>query len=161
MLLVFALMFSSMSILAGNDKLLFKKDIINYSLLDLSGEPQDLAQYRGKWVLLNFWATWCPPCRREMPDLNDLNKSEKNLVVVGVNYHQDGRVEMLKTFAEGLMLDLPIVLLTSDKTIRGLSKVSTLPSNALIDPTGKLVAEFSGVVNPKGVVEFIKNYKPK
>lgn len=61
---------------------------IDYSLPDLDGRIQSLSQYRGKWVVVNFWATWCGTCRKEFPDLVALHEKyrDKDIVVVGINF---------------------------------------------------------------------------
>ncbi|RKZ93503.1 MAG: TlpA family protein disulfide reductase, partial [Gammaproteobacteria bacterium] len=59
---------------------------VDFSFTDTEGESHTLSQYKGKWVLVNFWATWCPPCRREMPDFIEVYKQykDKDFIVIGV-----------------------------------------------------------------------------
>jgi thiol-disulfide isomerase/thioredoxin len=55
-----------------------------FSFADTSGKIHSLSDYRGKWVLINFWATWCPPCLEEIPDLVSLYESRKDVIVIGI-----------------------------------------------------------------------------
>lgn len=105
------------------------------ALKDLTGDTVRLSSYRGKTVLLNFWATWCPPCRAEMPDLEALHKENVNndVVVVGVNVGEDQ--ETAAGFVRSLGLTFPI-LLDSDSTAQRDHKVGYLPTTFFIDSDG-------------------------
>ncbi|MBP6440576.1 MAG: TlpA family protein disulfide reductase, partial [Caldilineaceae bacterium] len=86
----------------------------DFTLTTLAGEPVTLSDYRGKWVLLNFWATWCPPCVEEMPYLNQL-AAERDLVVLGVNFNEDR--ERVAQFVAEKGIDFPILLEPDDITL--------------------------------------------
>jgi peroxiredoxin len=110
-----------------------------FSLAALDGKTYDLAALRGKVVLLNFWATWCPPCRREMPDMEKLYRrfSSKGLVVLAVSDETREKVEdFLKkqnyTFA---------VLLDPDRQVNKAFGIEGIPNSFLYDRQGKLVAQ--------------------
>src|SRR5512135_1632739 len=82
----------------------------SFSFKDLQGHEQRLQDYRGKWVLVNFWATWCPPCLEEIPDLIALHDDKKNnLVVIGIAMDYRN-AKQVTDFADGLLVDYPIVL---------------------------------------------------
>jgi peroxiredoxin len=104
--------------------------------VDLAGQSHRLSDYRGKVVLLNIWATWCGPCRREMPDLERLHneKSAEGLVVLGLSMEDP---EIQRSFAEEIGVSYP--LLTSEGNIPEVfSTIARYPSNFLIDRKGEL-----------------------
>jgi peroxiredoxin len=87
-----------------------KKANLNFTLQDMNGKPVRLSQYRGQVVLLNFWATWCGPCRVEIPWLVDLYRQHRarGLVVLGVSV--DAEVRRVKPFAQDLRINYPILI---------------------------------------------------
>ena len=81
-----------------------------FKLTDTDGKTHTLDGYKGKWVLVNFWATWCPPCQEEIPDLIALHGEKKNnLVVIGIAMDYRN-AKQVTDFADGLLVDYPIVL---------------------------------------------------
>jgi peroxiredoxin len=87
-----------------------RKANLNFTLQDVNGKPVRLSQYRGRVVLLNFWATWCGPCRIEIPWLMDLYRRhrERGLVVLGVSV--DAAVPRVKPFAQQLKINYPVLI---------------------------------------------------
>lgn len=125
-----------------------------FSVTDTEGKTHTLADYKGKWVLVNYWATWCPPCLEEIPDLIALHDNKKNnLVVIGiaVDYRSQKQVT---DFAEGLLVSYPIVLGTP-KVINQIAPVQGLPTTYLFNPEGKLVAQQTGAITRQAVESFI------
>lgn len=114
-------------------------------LKDLEGKPHDLAQLRGKVVLINFWATWCPPCRREMPSMERLAQRFKGqpLVVLAVDVGEDA--DTIEAFTSQLdtTLTFPILLDTRSQVMRAW-KVAGLPTTFLVDKQGRIVASAIG-----------------
>jgi peroxiredoxin len=111
----------------------------NFSLLDLHGNRWTLAQLRGKVVLVNFWATWCPPCRAEMPDLDALYKQFKDqgLVILGIS---DEDVSKVNPFIQQYLYTYPI-LLDPDSKVHAAFSVEGIPKSFLYDREGKLAAQ--------------------
>jgi thiol-disulfide isomerase/thioredoxin len=106
-------------------------------LKDLHGATHDLARYRGKVVLVNFWATWCEPCRHEMPSMQRLRDklAGKPFVVLAVNVDEpDARV---RRFVEETRFNLPVVL-DMNKTVTRAWKVRVMPTSYIVDTEGKL-----------------------
>jgi peroxiredoxin len=116
----------------------------DFELLDLAGQPVRLRDLRGRVVLLNFWATWCVPCREEMPALETLSRElgPRGLTVVGVNFKEArGDVE---AFVRQHELRFPMVLDTDGRTSQ-LYQVFALPATFVIDRQGMLVGTVLGI----------------
>ncbi len=120
-------------------------DVTRFRLTDVTGKQHRLADYHGKWVIINYWATWCPPCLEEMPELvalYDARKS-KDVMVIGVAFDTDKR-EVLK-FADDMLVSYPIVL-GNDTVISQIGTAEVLPTTYLYNPRGQLVKIKRGVV---------------
>lgn len=111
----------------------------NFSLPDIDGDPHALQDYRGKVIMLNFWASWCPPCRREMPSMERLYQkfSEQGLVVIAVNQWEDPDLVFEFTGRLSLEPTFPI-LLDRESKVSEQYGVKGLPTTFLIDRDGKL-----------------------
>jgi len=111
----------------------------NFTLADLEGHEWTLKNLRGKVVLVNFWATWCPPCRKEIPDLEALYKRFKGqgLVVLGISDEPAAKVQ---PFVRKEKIQYP-VLLDPGRKVNGLYSVAGIPMSFVYDRSGKLVAE--------------------
>jgi len=119
----------------------------DFTLYDVDGAPHKLSDYRGKWVVVNYWATWCPPCVEEMPELiffHDGHK-DKDAVVLGVNF-EDAGVEKVKAFMDEHMVSYP-VLLSEPERNGPIGKIPALPTTFMISPTGEVVQRKVGQVN--------------
>ena len=126
-------------------------------LKDLRGRTLRLGDYKGKVVLLNFWATWCPPCRAEMPDLIKMQREyrSKGLQVLGVTYPPE-EVREVKQFVRELKVNYPVALGT--KEIKALFDQSeTLPVTVIIDREGNVRDVIEGILLPE---EFEQKIKP-
>ncbi len=115
----------------------------NFTLMSAQGTDISLSDYEGKFVLLNFWATWCPPCVKEMPALNDLHNKlngRNGLEVVGI--HVGPALATVKQFLKNRPVDFDILI---DKNMSLSSwQVSGLPTTFLISPSGKLIYKATG-----------------
>jgi len=128
----------------------------DFKLTDTSGKIHTLSGYKGKWVLVNYWATWCPPCLEEIPDLIALHENKKNnLVVIGVatDYRS---AKQVTDFAEGLLVSYPIVLGTP-QVINQIGPVQGLPTTYLYNPEGKMVAQQVGAITRAAVESYISS----
>jgi len=126
-------------------------------LKDLNGRIVRLSDYRGKVVLINFWATWCPPCRAEMPDLVKLQREhgKEGLQIIGVTYPPETKARVRK-FARSLKLNYPIALGTREIKTR-FSSEETLPLTVVINRNGNVSDVISGILLRK---EFDEKIKP-
>jgi len=112
------------------------------SLSDLAGQPHRLEDYRGKVVVVNFWATWCEPCRREMPALQRLAQQMPDRVVV-LTIDVGETPERIRRFLALTRIDLP-VLLDRDNTVAREWKARGLPTSYVIGPDGRIAYYYIG-----------------
>jgi thiol-disulfide isomerase/thioredoxin len=111
---------------------------------DLLGKPVNKDNWAGKVVLVNFWATWCPPCREEIPELLELKKEYKDrLEIVGISEDDDPPESVLK-FARQKGMTYPIVMATPE-LVEAYGGVPALPTSFLIDTQGRVVQKHSGL----------------
>ena len=111
-----------------------------FSLRDADGKSHRLSQHRGKVVLINFWATWCPPCRHEMPSMQrawDRLRGE-DFMVLAVNVGEDEDTVFAFSFATGVTLDFPILLDRDSAAIKAWP-VRALPTSFILDREGRIV----------------------
>ena len=123
----------------------------NFDVATLDGRRVKLSDYRGKAVLLNFWATWCSPCKVEMPWFVDLQKKYGNdgLVILGVAM-DDSEASKIAEFANEMGVNYP-VLLGTDKVSEDYGNVEFLPTSFYIDREGKIVGKGEGLLGQADV----------
>jgi peroxiredoxin len=116
-----------------------RRDHADFTLADLDGKPWTLKDQRGKVVLLNFWATWCPPCRKEMPDLEELYQQFKGqgLLILSIS---DEDVIKVRPFIAQQKVTYPI-LLDPGRKVNELFQIQGIPKTFVYDRNGKLVAQ--------------------
>ncbi len=127
------------------------------ALKDLKGRTIRLSHYKGKVVLLNFWATWCPPCRAEMPDLIKWQKEygRRGLQVIGITYPPT-EISEVREFIRSVRVNYPILL--GEKETRTLfDPGDTLPITIVIDREGNVHEVIEGILLPE---EFAQKIKP-
>lgn len=129
----------------------------NKELRDLNGRTLRLSDYKGKVVLINFWATWCPPCRAEMPDLVRLQRehAKDGLQIIGITYPPEQKARV-RRFASRLKVNYPIVLGTRELKSR-FSSDETLPLTVVINRDGKVSDIIGGILLRE---EFDEKIKP-
>ncbi len=125
--------------------------IFSLTLPDLQEAPQELAQWRGQPMLVNFWATWCAPCVEEMPDLNALQAEFPNVRFVGLGVDS---LESLREFSERIPVDYPLLVARSEgfDLMRELgNEAGGLPFTVLIDSTERIPHRVAGQIDPEAL----------
>jgi len=127
-----------------------------FALKDVNGRTVRLSDYHGKVVLINFWATWCPPCRAEMPDLVRLQRehAKQGLQIIGITYPPETK-SRVRRFARSLKVNYPIILGTRQIKAR-FSSEETLPLTVVIDRDGNVSNIISGILLREEFEEKIK-----
>src|SRR6202140_2269308 len=141
---------SAMAGLETDDR---KREHPEFALKDLSGKTWTFSQLRGKVVLVNFWATWCPPCRKEMPDLEALygRFGSKGLVVLGISDEEAAKVE---PFIRERKVSFP-VLLDPGRKVNEMFVVEGIPKSFVYDREGKLRGQSIGMRTQKQFLEML------
>jgi len=124
-----------------------------WSLKDRDGIQYKLSDEKGKWVLVNFWAPWCPPCLAEMPGLDALQKQHKDLLVIGVAVMY-GKVQEVTDVVREKSLSYPIVLGNED-VASDFGGMNGLPTSFLYSPSGELVGHHEGPLTQNDVEQAI------
>jgi thiol-disulfide isomerase/thioredoxin len=129
-------------------------EVPTLSVTTLDGKPFDLADQRGQWVVVNYWATWCGPCLEEMPELSALDAMREHITVIGLAYEDIGADE-LRDFLAKRPVVYPIAIIDVTAPPASFEAPRGLPLTFLIAPDGKLAAQFVGPVNAKIIEDAI------
>jgi thiol-disulfide isomerase/thioredoxin len=129
----------------------------SWELQDLDGKTVHSSDFKGKVVVLDFWATWCPPCRAEIPGFIELQKKyqAQGLAVVGVSVDQAGS-DTIKSFAKKLGINYPVVL-TDTKIVDAYGGIDGLPTTFIINRAGSIVKQHLGFTEKSEIESEIKS----
>lgn len=124
--------------------------------ITVSGEPVSLVDYRGKIVMLNFWATWCPPCREEMPVIENAFEQfhDRGFVVLAVNNAE--RNDRVSAFVEQYQLTFPVVL-DYAADIQQQFGINGYPTSIFLDEQGEIYAAHQGAINAAQLTQYIED----
>ena len=132
---------------------------VDMPLTDINGNEVNLQSYQGQWVVVNYWATWCPPCIVEMPELQAFHDehADKNALVLGINTELIGK-QQLAEFLEDYFITYPVFV---SKPIQQseLGLIPGLPTTFLVSPSGEVVARQVGPVTREMIEQFIQNWQ--
>jgi len=142
---------AAMAILEAQDVTLQQ---INFTLTDIAGKPWTLGDLHGKVVLVNFWATWCPPCRKEMPDLESLYEKfgDKGLLILSIS---DEDANKVVPFVKQMKITYP-VLLDPGRKVNEMFQMDSIPKSFVYDRSGKLVAQSIDMRTQRQFLEMLK-----
>jgi thiol-disulfide isomerase/thioredoxin len=127
---------------------------IDFTLQYLHGEEVSLSEFRGNWVVLNYWATWCSPCRKEIPDLSALNEAREDIIVLGLAF-EDTEVENFDAFLEEFQLSYRILLVDVYAPPEPFGAPKVLPTTIILNPEGYAVKTYLGPVTREDIESFI------
>lgn len=138
---------------------------INFEFSDVEGKAFKLSDFKGKWVLVNFWAPWCPLCWVEVPTLNELNK-RKDFVVIGVGLDYGPDEGVVKDTASRHNIEFHAIVAggarrNPDSPFRQVGPVDFYPTSYVYDPNGEIVMFIPGQVRMNKVLAFMDEYKAK
>ncbi|UOQ94728.1 redoxin domain-containing protein [Halobacillus shinanisalinarum] len=130
----------------------------DFQLQTLEGENVKLSDYRGQRVMVNFWATWCPPCRAEMPDMEKFYQN-KDVVVLAVNLTQtESNLQQVKDFVNEFTLTFPI-LLDKESKVATNYEIRPIPSSFMIDSNGIIQYKALGALNYERMIQEFEKMK--
>ena len=152
------LIFSSISLAVNAANQLKQKDFV---LIDTAGKKHALSQYKGKWVIVNYWATWCPPCLEEVPDLVALYDSRKNkdVMLLGVVFDYKDTAEVA-AYVDDMLMSYPIIL-GDDEVVKQIGSAEVMPTTFIYNPRGELVKTKRGLVTKVYLENFIASASKK
>lgn len=123
----------------------------------LSGEQKDLSDYEGSWLVVNFWAEWCPPCLEEIPELNLLAQENGDVQVLGVSFDRLPNEELV-TLSEKLDIQYPVVA-TEPMPFLPMERPQSLPASYIVTPKGEVMGPLLGKVDRHKIIEIIEKIK--
>jgi thiol-disulfide isomerase/thioredoxin len=136
---------------------------IDFNFTDSNGKTQRLSDYRGKWVLVNFWAPWCPRCKMEFKELNDLD-ARPEFVVIGVAMDYGIDEGSVRTTMQRYNLRFPQVIggnrRDADSPALQIGPVDYYPTSYLYAPDGEIVMFVPGVISKQKMIAFTQQYQP-
>jgi thiol-disulfide isomerase/thioredoxin len=133
---------------------------VDMPLTDIRGNKVNLSSYQGKWVVVNYWATWCPPCIIEMPELqafHDRHAAADDAIVLGINTELIGK-QQLQQFLDDYFITYPIFVSRPTQQSE-LGLIPGLPTTFLVTPQGKVVARQVGPVTQEMIEQFITKFQ--
>lgn len=127
---------------------------VDFTLPELHGDQVSLSEYRNKWVVLNYWATWCAPCRKEIPDLSALHEARDDIIVLGLAF-EDTDIESFDEFLAEFHPSYSILLVDVYAPPEPVGAPKVLPTTVILNPEGYPVKTYLGPVTREHLESFI------
>jgi cytochrome c biogenesis protein CcmG/thiol:disulfide interchange protein DsbE len=132
----------------------------DFALTDLSGKPISLSELKGKVIFVNFWATWCPPCRQEIPDFVEFYEENKNKGAVILGVSVDKSADKVRDFVSEYKINYPIVMATNDM-VKDYKPGRYIPTTIIIDTNGMIQDKKVGIMDKASLEYYLKEYYGK
>ena len=129
-------------------------DPVDFTLEQLGGGDVQLSDFRGEWVVVNYWATWCAPCRKEIPDLSLLHSERSDLTVLGLAYEELEDTDF-EAFLKDFDVSYPILKVDVYDPPEPFGAPKVLPTTIILDHQGRAVKAFLGPVTRESIEAFI------
>lgn len=126
----------------------------NFELNSLDGKSVKLSDFRGKVIVLDFWATWCPPCRKGIPDLVDIQKSIDGVQIIGITVDRNPK-EVVPDFIKEYNINYPI-LIGNEEVYKNYGGIEAIPTTFIIDKNGRIINKHVGLVSKETLLCDIK-----
>ena len=135
-----------------------KEIAANFTLNSIEGEKISLDAYKGKVVIIDFWATWCGPCRKGIPDLVDLKNKygEQGFEIIGISVDRSNTIDQVKPFAKEYKINYPVVF-SDEQTPAKYGGIQYIPTSFVVDREGNIVSKHVGFVEKE---QYIKEIEP-
>ena len=145
---------SSVSSSDSSSSVISQSSVLNFTVKDVDGNDVNLADYQGKKVYINFWATWCGPCLKEMPELSALDAMREHIVVIGLAY-EDNTPEDMRAFMKEHPVVYPIALVDVYDPPKDFETPRGLPMTYIIAPDGTVAKQYTGPVTARMIEQDI------
>jgi len=127
---------------------------VDFTLQQLGGGEVSLSDYRGEWVVVNYWATWCAPCRQEMPELSELHEQREDVTVLGLAY-EEVEDNDFEAFLQASPVSYPILKVDVYAPPEPFGAPKVLPTTIILDREGRAVKAFLGPVTRASIERFL------